>query len=204
MAKRRRENGYNGVLAQQILLPDPYRSQRFIRPYGPFVCTHNIKIKERRLTVDQRNAKLPTLFSCFGIDFNDPNCWQQLAMALAEKHVPGFRARRTQGAPRIESVDLYCKLYRYANKVRASRNRLKSLDSELCVFLTKKDSNFRFKFPELGKVSAKRLQNILIEARKLRRERVEHMVRYWFFGTQGDDDFLNEIPIWLYEKWPIE
>ena len=49
---------------------------------------------------EERRAKLPALFSHFGIMANAPDSWRKLASSLAIKHVPGFQVENRK-RPRL-------------------------------------------------------------------------------------------------------
>ena len=130
--------------------------------------------------------KLPTLFAHFCIREDDPDRWQQLAVALARKHVRGFRVVRGTGAPVKETLELLCRLYRYFIRTKAIRNQRvrsrKATDADVCRALSK-DEDFKRSFPELKSVSSKRLQNLVTSAKTLRRARVADVLRRAAFNS---------------------
>jgi hypothetical protein len=208
MTKRRKTSSYRGELLQQIKLADPRRWARRFSPIGPFLVNSETKVHESReieLTIQKR---LPLLFEHFGIDENDADHWQQLALALARSHVPGFQAVRKGGAPNKNSVYLLCRLYRYFIRTKADRiqrisSRAPSVN-DICVSWAKNEE-FKRAFPELQSVSVKTLQNLVGEARKLRRERVaatlHNFSRKRSLGSDWPGDFalVDNLPDWIYE-----
>ena len=46
---------------------------------------------EQQYILGNWDAKLKLLFDHYRIEFNEPGCWENLAIALAFDHVPGFR-----------------------------------------------------------------------------------------------------------------
>ncbi len=180
MARRRGTGDYRGALRQPINLPDPHKAGRRFNPRGVFLLTSQTQGREAA-TIERAEAeKLPALFAHFGIREDDPDRWQQLALALAHKHVRGFQVVHGTGAPVKESVELLCRLYRYFIRTKATRNQRvrsrKVTDADVCRVLSK-DEDFERAFPELKSVSAKRLQNLVTRAKKLRQDRVEHVLQ---------------------------
>ena len=180
MAWRRGTGDYRGELRRPIILPDPHKWQRRFNPRGVFLLTGQTKAREAA-TIERAEAeKLPALFAHFGIRENDSDRWQQLALALAHKHVRGFQVVHGTGAPVKESVELLCRLYRYFIRTKATRNQRvrsrKATDADVCRALSK-DEDFKRAFPELKSASPKRLQNLVTGAKKLRRARVEDVLR---------------------------
>ena len=180
MARRRGTGDYRGELRRPINLPDPHKAQRWFHPRGPFLLTRQIQAREAAMIERAEAEKLPTLFAHFCIREDDPDRWQQLAVALARKHVRGFRVVRGTGAPVKESLELLCRLYRYFIRTKATRNqRFRSrtvTDAEVCKALSE-DEDFKRAFPELKSVSPKRLQNLVSRAKMLRQARVADVLR---------------------------
>ena len=210
MAKRTGTGDYRGELRKPIILPDPHKWQRWIDPRGPFLLTGQAQAREAAITRRAEAEKLPILFSHFGIQEDDSERWQQLAIALARKHVRGFRTVRGTGAPIKESVELLCRLYRYFIRAKASRNQRirsrKATDVEICRALPK-DEKFRGAFPELESASPKRLQNLVSGAKQLRRKRIaavlERFARVRRRGhVEPDGEWVpfGDLPPWISDK----
>lgn len=180
MAKRRGAGDYRGELCRPINLPitGEAKQQRRFNPRGVFLVTSQTQGREAASIQRARAKKLPALFAHFGIREDDPDRWQQLALALTHKHVRGFQVVRLTGAPVKESVEMLCRLYRYFIHTKATRNqRIRSRtasDTDVCIGLSK-DEDFKRAFPELKSVSAKRLQNLVGQAKKLRQNRIEYV-----------------------------
>jgi hypothetical protein len=162
---------------------------------------------DSKLILEAQAEKLPNLFAYFQIDPASPNAFMSLALSLAAKHVPGFRYRTRQGAPRSIGLQTYCRLYRYviAKIALAAQRRREGRpsDSQICKDL-RNDPEFPIQFPELKDCSKGRLQNVLARARGMRRARVEHFVRFWFSkdASQSDEEisyFRSDSPLWLSE-----
>ena len=208
MARRRGAGDYRGELNRPINLPDPHKRQRWFNPRGPFLLTGATKAREAAEIEHALAGKLPALFAHFGILEDDPDRWQQLALALAHKHVRGFQVVHGTGAPVKESVELLCRLYRYFIRTKADRNQRhsrKATDADVCRTLSK-DDDFKRAFPELKSVSAKRLQNIVTRAKKLRQERVQHVLQRAAYmrrlGPEEEDDrlILGDAPLWISDR----
>ena len=206
MAKRRQKTaGYRGELCQPIKLPDPHKWQRRFNPRGPFLLTHQAQAREAAEFERAIAGKLPALFAHFGIPEDDPDSWRQLAIALACKHVRGFQAGGHPGAPIKESVELLCRLYRHFIRTKADRRQRihsrKVTDAEICGALSK-DEAFKRAFPELRTASPKRLQNLVADAKKLRRARVaavlERSARNRRLGPEELPDVIfGDLPAWI-------
>ena len=208
MATRHKRTGeYRGELRKPINLPDSYKGQRRFDPRTVFLLTRKTQAREP-VTIERAVAeKLPALFAHFSIQEDDPDRWQQLALALAHKHVRGFQVVHGTGAPVKESVELLCRLYRYFIRTKATQNQRvrsrKVTDADVCRVLSK-DEDFERAFPELQSVSAKRLQNLVTRAKKLRRDRVEHVWRRAVYKRrlgpeESEDDALmfGDLPPWI-------
>jgi hypothetical protein len=180
---RRGAGDYPTELTSQILLPDPFRRRRFVTPTGPFFIGPCIDSAEAGLIAEAREEKIAFLFAFFQIDPNAEHAWRSLALALAEKHVPAYSARRKQGAPRTAHLSSLCRLYRCAIRKQAGRGGRELPDTELCRHLLK-DPQFREDVQELANVSQKRLQNLLTIARSMRRARVRFILAM-FKSPQG-------------------
>jgi hypothetical protein len=208
MPKKRKTSGYQGELCQPIRLADPHRWKRRFNPRGPFMVNSETKFRENHEIELATQKRLPLLLDHFGIDKNDPDHWEMLALALARSHVPGFQTVRKGGAPNKNSVYLLCRLYRYFNRTKADRiqrisSRIPS-DTDICLDLTKSDE-FKRAFPELEKVVPKTLHNMVGKARKLRRKRVAAALLYYSrkrsLGSDWPGDFAlaGDLPDWIYE-----
>lgn len=206
MARRRGAGDYRGELRRPINLPDPHKWQRRFNPRGVFLLTGKTQAREAAEIERALAGKLPALFAHFDIPEDDPDRWQQLALGLAHKHVRGFQVVHSTGAPVKESVELLCRLYRYFIRTKATRTqRIRSrtvMDDEVCRALSD-DENFKRKFPELKSVSAKRIQNLVTRAKKLRHDRVEHVLQRAahkrHLGPEEEDDALmfGDPPPWI-------
>ena len=207
MARRRGTGDYRGELRRPINLPDPHKVQRRFDPRGPFLLTSQTQAREAAMIERAEAEKLPALFAHFGIREDDPDRWQQLALGLAQKHVHGFQVVHGTGAPVKESVELLCRLYRYFIRTKATRNqRVRSrtaTDAEVCAALSK-DEDFKRALPELKSVSAKRLQNLVTRAKKLRQDRVEHVLQRAAYkrclGPEESEDaalMFGDLPPWV-------
>ena len=145
-----------------------------------FLLTSQTKAREAATIKRAVAEKLPALFAHFGIREDDPDRWQQLALALAHKHVRGFQVVHSRGAPVKESVELLCRLYRYFIRTKAKWNQRvrsrKVTAADVCGALYN-DKDFKRAFPELKAVSAKRLQNLVVKAKKLRRAKVADVLQ---------------------------
>lgn len=207
MAKRRGLGGYRGELAEPIRLSDPHRGQRHFSPRGPFLLTGAAKRDEAAEIERAILSRLPALFAHFGISEEAPDCWRLLALALARQHVPGLNAVRVTGAPVKISIELLCRLYRHFVRAKAERKQRKSAhapnDADVCRALAK-DAEFKRAFPELESASAKRLQNLIADAKAMRRARVADMMRA--FGVRrshspdgwlwcGRPDWISDRPV---------
>lgn len=160
-----------GSLSAPIELPDLFHYQRIFNHRGPFLVS---AIDQRLMEIAverQRREKMPALFARYGISPDNPRCWEELAFKLAIEHVPGFRVKDAAGRKRSESYVLFSELYRFfirQKSLRWARTRRKPSDKEVCDAATK-DGGFKSKFPELAKATSKRIQNLVSEAKLLRR-----------------------------------
>jgi hypothetical protein len=207
MARRHKRTGeYRGELRQPINLPDPNRGERRFNPRTVFVLTRETQAREA-VTIERAVAeKLPSLFAHFSIQEDDPDRWQQLALALAHKHVRGFQVVHSTGAPVVESVELLRGLYRYFIRTKADfRQRIRSrtvTDAEICKALSN-DKDFKRAFPELKSPSQKRLQNLVVNAKKLRRARIVYILQLAEYmrclGPEESVDtaLIGEAPPWI-------
>jgi hypothetical protein len=158
------------------------------------------------VTVERAVAKkLPALFAHFSIREDDPDRWQQLALALAHKHVRGFQVVHGTGAPVVESVELVCRLYRYFIRTKADRrqrNRSRTVtDAEICKALSN-DKDFKRAFPELKSPSQKRLQNLVSNAKKLRRARIAYVwQRAEYKRRLGPEESADDTPFGDRPPW---
>jgi hypothetical protein len=190
-------------------LPDPYKRQRRFNPLEVFLLTSQIEAREAAMIERAGAEKLPALFAHFGIPEDDPDRWQQLALGLAHKHVRGFQVVHSTGAPVKESVELLCRLYRCFIRTKADRNqRIRSrtaTDADVCRELSK-DEDFKRAFPELKSVTVKRLQNLVTRAKKLRQNRVQHVLQRAAYmrrlGPEKEDDDLifGDSPPWISDR----
>ncbi len=207
MARRRGAGDYRGELRRPINLPDPHKRQRRFNPRGVFLLTGETRAREAAEIERALAGKLPALFAHFGIPKDDPDRWEHLALALAHKHVRGFQVVHGTGAPVKESVELLCRLYRCFIRTKADRNQhIRSrtvTDADVCRALSKEE-DFKRAFPELKSVSAKRLQNIVTRAKKLRRERVQYVLQRAAYKRrlgpeESEDDALmfGDRPPWI-------
>ena len=210
MARRRGAGDYRGELRRPINLPDPHKWQRRFNPRGVFLLTGETQAREAAEIERAETEKLPALFAHFGIREDDPDRWQQLALALAHKHVRGFQVVHGTGAPVKESIELLCRFYRCFIRTKADRNqRFRSrtvTDAEVCKELTK-DEDFKRALPELKSVSAKRLNNLVSRAKKLRQARVEHVLQRAAYKRrlgpeESEDDALmfGDPPPWISDR----
>jgi hypothetical protein len=195
---------YSGVLLQNILLPDRTSADRRLFRIGLVQSSH--QRADERIIRSERLAKLPVLFEHFGIDPKRRDAWQALACALAAKHVPGFQVRRATGAPAKAHLDTLCRLYRFAIVKNAAR---KSRGRKLSDEFISKLPELKRQIQELHDCSAKRLRNLLSEARQMRKARVKWLVETCRLRKTlaDDEDQLSELdstrgdpPLWLYEK----
>jgi hypothetical protein len=180
-----------------------------------FVLTPQIQAREAAKIERAVAEKLPALFAHFSIQEDDPDRWQQLALALAHKHVKGFQVVHSTGAQVVESVELLCRLYRYFIRTKADRkqrnrkqrNRSRKVtDAEICK-VSSNDEDFKRAFPELKSPSQKRLQNLVVEAKKLRRERIAWFVRLAAYKRSlGPEESVDpmlqggEPPVWFSDR----
>jgi hypothetical protein len=208
MASRRRTGDYPGELRQPIGLPDPHYWQRRFSARGPLLRTSQTQAREVAEIERALAGKLPALFAHFGIREDDPDRWRQLALALARKHVPGFGVVHATGAPTKETVELLCRFYRFFIQKKSDRKRSchsrTVTDAEVCGALSK-DEDFKRAFPELNSVSQKRLQNLVAEAKKLRRARVaaalEWSARNRRLGPDAHEDAVfSNLPPWISDR----
>jgi hypothetical protein len=161
---------------------------------------------DKQLILKAQLEKLPALFAYFQIDPTSPDAFMSLALCLASKHVRGFQYRTKQGAPRTIGLNTYCRLYRYVIAkiaVAAQRRGVRPSASQVCRDLVR-DSEFASQFPELKDSSKARLQNLLAQARGMRRARIEHVVRRWASKRAvrvGEEVFSDgDAPLWLPES----
>lgn len=166
MSKKSKPSGYTGALSEIILLSDPFKESRKIGS-SLLVYTGTMQSREERETRDARLAKLPFLLDHYNIPINAPDCWQQLALALASQHVPGFKTKRKTGAPRVETVELLSRLYHFFERKKNEKTTVrKRSDIEICKIIMK-DPEFSRQFFDLAGISEKRLQNLVVEAKSL-------------------------------------
>ena len=202
--KSRQSPRYTGVLAEHILLPDRDTQSRWISPRGLRFRSSAEEAADDKQIKQAWLAKVPALFDHFGINSDDPNAWQLLAFALAFDHVPGFRFRRATGAPTSVGLPTLCNLYRLAIAFKAKRRRPSEIisDSRVCRDLNRQTS-FHEACPELAQCSPRRLQNLLSQARNLRKERVRWVVsncaRKRSLKGEQDPFPRGDSPFWLYE-----
>jgi hypothetical protein len=211
MATRHKPTGeYRGELRRPINLPNPNKRQRRVNPRTVFVLTPESEAREA-VTIERAVAeKLPALFAHFSIQEDDPDRWQQLALALAHKHVKGFQVVHSTGAPVVKSVELLCRLYRYFIRTKADRRQRKRsqtvTDAEICKTLSN-DEDFKRAFPELKSPSPKRLQNLVVEAKERRRGYLEWFVQFAAYKRSlGPEESVDpmlqggEPPIWFSDR----
>ncbi len=217
MARRhKRTGGYRGELRKPINLPYAHIGDRRFNPRTVFVHTRKTKAREA-VTIERAvEEKLPALFAHFSIQEDDPDRWQQLALALAYKHVRGFQVVHGTGARVVESVELLCRLYRSFIRAKAHRRQRippqRVTDAEICGALSN-DEDFKRAFPELKSPSPKRLQNLVVEAKKRRRARIEYILQLAEYmrclGPEEPVDYvlIGEAPPWISEgptAWSLE
>ncbi|HEV7254496.1 MAG TPA: hypothetical protein VGN97_15530 [Mesorhizobium sp.] len=120
------------------------------------------------------DERLPQLFEHFGISPASEDAWQNLALALARKHVPGFSAVRERGAPVTRDAFVKYRLYKWSRrKKNALAGRGNVTQRQVCEALSR-DRQFKTDMPELAKLSPKGLANTLSKALKMRRANVLH------------------------------
>ena len=193
--------GYFGLLAKPIRLADPHAAERGVYPI-------HLMTAEKRATLEtqlqqEMTDRVAELFKFFGVA---PGEWQELALALARQHVPGFAVSQNQGAPEVETVWLLSRLYRYINRRRAQRIRdgvLPSVSAE-CGHIAGK-APFVDLFPELANANKRRLANLHSKAKGMRRAYVEWRVgtlrfaRPEFAGVDLPPGIVGSPPPWDHE-----
>lgn len=96
---------------------------------------------------------------------------------------------RNRGAPVKETTHLISRYYRYFNAVKTDKKVSKSrkiTDQEVCGFLSK-DKNFKKEFPDLSSITPRRLQNLMVKARKMRRERILYFCGWYRIKKTNED-----------------
>jgi hypothetical protein len=175
-------DAYYGVLAKPFRLPDPFRAQREFDPRGPFLLTSRERARARRLADEATLERVVALFRYFNLD---PGQWQELALALARRHVPGFAITMNAGNPVIETTVMLSRFYRYVNRARAKRRREigGSLPSVRAASgWTAGRPDFIGLFPELAETKAARLGNLHSKAKAMRKAYLE-----WLWHGRGAD-----------------
>jgi hypothetical protein len=159
---------YKGVLAVQIELPH-LRAER-VAPFRIVPRSHLLEVAQH--VERERQRKLVPLMQHFGIDRRDPERWRKLALAMATLHVPGFQTKRRAGRPPTESIALLSALYRsFIRELARQRLKRPSItisDADVCGKLRASPA-FQKEFPSLKVGSTKRLQNLIVKAKELRR-----------------------------------
>jgi hypothetical protein len=171
--RRAKSKPYEGVLLQPIILPDQWSLDRKLRG-SKGVSIYSAADKERDIAeiAGGEAERIDALLRHFDISDADEDKWHQLALALARQHVPGFKLVRAKGRPITASVDTLYALYRQARiKSHQLSRAVKVTDARICAALAA-DENFHMAVPALAGVKAKRLQNLLSEAKSLRRENI--------------------------------
>lgn len=167
---------YSGVLSDRIILPDHKRDAKLLGLGGPYVGADRHREIDRRIRCREEQAKLLRLFEHFDVDAGSQDAWQELALALARKHVPGFMIARNTGRPvKITVTSLYSLFMIFRRKARQLPTSVSVTDKRVCDALVKDKTAFVYA-PEFQGVSSKRLQNLLQEARKCREE---HLLHRW-------------------------
>ena len=194
--KRSPRKYYKGVLLKTIPLPG--RQGTEVNPRGPFLVTPAQQKAELAFVREQRATKLGELFAHYEIDPRSPHAWKVLSLRLAIEHVPGFQTERSKAGAPIQR-DLYSigRFYAYARRTRASRknNSRNMSDRALCDKLLK-DAAFKLNFPDFAKLSAKRLMNILSEAKTARSELARHLLEWRRLRKAGiHDAVLGDAPV---------
>jgi hypothetical protein len=113
--KLKDEINYPGELAEPIYEP--------VLVAGMLYDDTVAKREAQERAAMRRFAKLPALFLFYGIDPNSPRSWLQLALRLAENHVPGMqithRSTGTSGRPKVWKFGLGTELLRDVEVLRA-------------------------------------------------------------------------------------
>lgn len=179
--RRRKPAKYYGVLLNPIRVSDLNRWEK--QAGDPlFLSTRAKRMQRDREIETGRQERVSALFKHYDLELGQ---WQELALALANQHVPGFTVIPNDS--RVEVTDeLKSRFYRYVNRRRANWGGAGASIRAVCKKLPN-DPEFKQLFPELvGEAGS--LQNLHSKAKNLRRQYVEWTVRRWALQRLDDYD----------------
>ena len=207
MARKGRKGKYQGVLSTPIYLPD--RDDHAKAEGLPIRIATKLNSGESALLRKELEIRIPALLNHFNLKGDEQDVFLRLALCLAKEHVPGFHVVREQGAPNKITASMLGRLYRYFNRAKSkwrSQTNARSISTaRLCQWILN-DQKFKSSFPELKNTSLKRLQNIISQSKKLRRERIRAVLLKRRNSRTDSDEAgsipsgLGDLPAWFYGK----
>ena len=179
--RRRKPAEYYGVLLKPIRVTDLNRQAKK-EGYPLFLSTRAKRMQRDREIETGRQERISALFKHYDLELGQ---WRDLALALANQHVPGFTVIPNDSGVEITD-ELKSRFYRYVNRRRANWAGAGASIRAVCNKLPN-DPEFQRLFPELVG-GARALQNLHSKAKELRRRYVEWTVRRWALQRLDDYD----------------